>query len=750
MCIRVCYVVSDTLIWFVCVKWLCSSSKDIMAELLSSDVLLTAFGWKQPVEVLVLASQLEAIGLDSENSDPSVAASGFAGQFKHAVLKAQELYLLLDEAKEVQGETVLEAVYQKLSDAPWIWTGKYFTRPRCIAYQADPKLEPLLFAAPSEAIVSRPFLEKFNIKESFGFEDFLDVLARLPRNKALGRDHVKACEHMFSLLGENIEALRTATSRLQPQQRVLLNSSNCLELSVRLTYDDMTWNELQSIRQGCSFVSKEIDRDVAFALGATSLHAKHAEQSARSTKIACPPVDSLQSILPQTFAEWCSTFLSEILRTADHQGGAEVDVFIDYRHHPSERVIQPSMQSLQHEAICVHVHGLVLSVNDVSALFGGESSRAGLLSGFFLSDCMQILSGNGFYVLDPTGAYLSLSGSTAEPTGRRYDVREQDFIGYPDQLLPFCNLPSCPGNVARGTPSTLIRFPWRKSASKLSSFVPRDLHKLARAVERQITSALVFTESVYHVSAWSIGEKTEYDRWCHADARLASPHETLKRRNATRMSTEWKKKFSLQSFFKSPIVPENQVEFEVKVEINNLHFRDIWLLCDNIGAGRSRDLACSPVHEVLNSTPYVSVACHLYRDSNPAPPLQGRLFKIVDTGQKIGLPVHVNGCFKKAMKENSLLVSSSFTTGSGFSSGTVNGSESQVKAIWNRTLLEDGTVDAYTKLLLVAKRKFGAMHPKSLYNVWPRLSKVNALLRYVGRQCGGCLLTATAVWLHVL
>ncbi|GAB9470172.1 hypothetical protein Gpo141_00007424 [Globisporangium polare] len=187
------------------------------------------------------------------------------------------------------------------------------------------------------------------------------------------------------------------------------------------------------------------------------------------------------------------------------------------------------------------------------------------------------------------------------------------------------------------------------------------------------------------------------------------------------MSTEWKKKFSLQSFFKSAVVPENQMEFEIELEIENHRHHDTWLLCDNIGAGRTRDLACSPVHEVLNSTPYVSVACHLYRDNSPAGLLRGRLYKIVDTGQSIGLPVHINGCFKKAMKEKRLLVSSPFSSGSGFSSSTVNGSESQVKANWNRTLLEDGLVDAYMKLLLLAKRRYESAFPKALYNVWPRL-----------------------------
>lgn len=693
-----------------------------MAEQLTSEVLLTAFGWKQDVEPLVLAAQLEAIG-EAFGRDASETTNS-----KHIVLKAQQLYVQLEDAREKddQGDT-FDAVYQQLLDAPWIWTGKAFARPSCIAYQVDPDLEPLLFVAPPESVISRSFLKNFNIKESFGIEDYLEALARLPKRVELGQHRIKACLRIFSVLGDDLGILKNAVKGFSPHKLVVLDSVGRLETASKLTYDDMAWNEVHGIRQGCVFVHKEIQRDVAVTLGATSLHSKHAESTASSTRISCPSTNALRNVLPVKAHEWCDSFFSEILLAAERRGGTQVDVFVDYRHHPSERVIQPSLQSLQHEAICIHVHGLTLSTSDINGLFAGESSRAGFLSGFFFSDCMQILSGNGFYVLDPSGTYLSSTGSSSNGAARRYDILDEAFLGYPDQLLPFCNLPSCPGNVAKGTQSTLIRFPWRKAASELSSFVMdgQVADRLVRSIKNQICDALVFTETVYRVSTWSIGKNSEYETRCHTEAKLTSQYDTLKRRNLTRTSTEWKKKFSLQSFFKSAVVPENQMEFEIELEIENRRHRDTWLLCDNIGAGRSRDLACSPVHEVLNSTPYVSVACHLYRDSNPARLLRGRLYKIVDTGQHIGLPVHINGCFKKAMKEKRLLVSSPFSTGTGFSSSTVNGSESQVKANWNRTLLEDGLVDAYTKLLLLAKRRYESAFPKALYNVWPRLVQVN-------------------------
>lgn len=711
----------------VLLKWLCSYTKDILAEPLTSEVLIASFGWKEEVEPVVIAAQLGAIGFACEKYGVENNSSVLPGPIKHVVTKAQQMYVLLDAAKEAEQDADdFSAVYQELCNAPWIWTGKVFARPDWIAYQVDHDLEPLLFVAPPESVISRSLLKHFNIKETFGYEDYLEALMRLPKGVELDEPHVKACRQVFALLGDDIDALKQVVKKVSPKKLVVLDGSNQLVRSTKLTFDDMQWNSSQTLRQGCIFVNKEVSREVAITLGATSLHFMHAESTASSTRITCPSVESLKSILPENGKEWQHTFFSEILLAAERQGGTQMDIFVDYRQHPSQRVIRPSLQSLQHEAICIHVHGLVLSASDVNSMFGGESSRAGFLSGFFFSDCMQILSGDGFYILDPNGSYLTSTRSTSSGRGRRYDFLGEDFLGYPDQLLPFCTLPSCPGNVAKGTQSTLIRFPWRTAASDLSSFVldAKMAERLVVSIKTQVYDSLVFTESLYHVSVWSIGKNSEYETRCHAEAKLVSPEDTLRRKNLTRMNTEWKKKFLLQSFFKSPVVPENQVEFAIELDIENRHYKDTWLLSDNIGSGRSRDLACSSVHEALNSTPYVSVASHLYRDNKPAPLLRGRLYKIVDTSLQIGLPVHINGCFKKAMKETSLLVSSPHASASSSSS---NGSEAQVKANWNRTLLEDGVVDAYMKLLLVAKRRYESTYPKALYSLWPRLNRVRIL-----------------------
>lgn len=706
---------------------------DLLDGELTSEQLISAFGWNGPVDSFVMAKQLEAIALRWEeyvvHKENGTLNWRFPLSEVHLMYENLENFRLSDE----EGWKA-STVYRKLANALWIWTGNEFAYPCQIAVEANSTLEPLLYSCPSEHIIPRSLLASFGVEDAFTTADYLEAIMRLPRHQALTEKQVTACLKIYEIVADDIPALESAMCSFASQEMILLDQFNRLIPALNLTFDDMEWDESRKTRQGVTFVSKKVPKAVAGVLGAVSLHSKLAETSVTSRRIVCPPAGGLQSVLPPQ-SEWFHALLWETILAAERLGGTQVDFFLDRRHHSAQRVIQPSLQPLQNDALCIHIHGMVLCEDDINNLFRGESSRVGLLCGFMVSDCMQILSGDGFYILDPTGCYLSstatASTSHANRTtgiGRRYEVLGQDFVRYPDQLLPFTTLPSCPSNVSRGTQSTLIRFPWRTSASGVSTYVldTTKVDELVEFLKSQLYQTLIFTESVCRVSLWSVGKQSEFAFHCHGEVALESPEETLRKRNLTRQNQHWKKKFSLKSFFRSPVIPENQMEFHVNVELENRQHRDTWLLTDNIGLGRSRDLACTPVHEMLHSTPYVSVACHILRNGSPAPRLRGYVYKIVNTQQDVGLPVHINGCFKKTIKDKELALTSASNGRESDFSGT-SGSEQQIAAGWNRVLLEDGVSDAYAKLLVLAKQRYEGSFPKSLYNVWPALKRRNEL-----------------------
>ncbi|KAE9321360.1 hypothetical protein PF001_g4953 [Phytophthora fragariae] len=699
--------------------WFCSSSMDILDGELTSEELIAAFGWKEQIDSFVIAKQLEAIGIRWEDHRRKKdAGEPMASKTPTWRFPLSEIHLMYEEVEshrlsDEEGWT-MSPVHRKLANALWIWTGN---------------------SCPSEHIIPRSLIASFGLKEKFTTVDYLEAIMRLPRSTILEEMQIAACLKIYEIVGGDTSSLETGMNSFVSQEMVLLDHSARLIPAVQLTFDDMEWNESREVRRGATFVSKGVPKDVARLLGAASLHSKLAQTSVTSRRVVCPPAVALQNVLPPR-SEWYRAFLWETILAAERFGGTQVDFFLDTRHHSSQRVIQPSLQPLQDEALCIHIHDMVLSEDDINNLFHGETSRAGLLCGFVVSDCMQILSGDGFYILDPTGCYLSSSAGgvtiqapssgRAQSIGRRYEVLGQDFVRYPDQLLPFTTLPACQSNISRGTGSTLIRFPWRKTGSVVSSYVldARKADKLVSFLKSQLFQTLIFTESVHRISVWSVGKESEYASHCHGEVSLDSPDGTLRKRNMTRQNQEWKKKFSLQSFFKSPVIPENQMEIVVNLELENRQYQDTWLFADNIGLGRSRDLACTAVHEMLHSTPYVSVACHIFRDGSPAPRLRGHIYKIVDTHQQVGLPVHINGCFKKSIKDKQLtLTASSNQISSEAIASGASGSEQQVAAGWNRILLEDGASDAYVKLLLVAKRRYERSFPKSLYNIWPTLQK---------------------------
>ncbi|CAI5741177.1 unnamed protein product [Peronospora destructor] len=715
--------------------WFCSSSMNILDGELTSEALVAEFGWQEKVGPLVMAKQLEAIGSLWEEycckkETGSLLLSSSSPNWRFPL---SEVYLMYEDLEnyrlsDEEGWTI-SPLYRKLANALWIWTGKGFAYPCQFAVNAHASLEPLLYCCPSEHIIPHSLLASFGIKDTFSTVDYLEAIMRLPRNTVLSKKQVVACLKIYELVAEDRLALESALDSFASQEMVLLDQANYLIPAVQLTFDDMEWDKSREVRRGANFVSKEVPHTVALLLGAASLHLKLAQTSVTSRHVLCPSADALQSVLPPQ-SEWHHALLWETIFAADQFGGTQVDFFLDYRHHSSQRVIEPSLQPLQDEALCIHIHDVVLSEDDINNLFHGKSSRAGLLCGFIASDCMQILSGEDFYVLDPTGCYLSSSAGAARALisasgraaciGRRYEMLSQNFVRYPDQLLPFTTLPSCPSNVSRGTQSTLIRFPWRKMGSIVSSYVldSSKAEKLITFLKSQLYQTLIFTESVYYLSLWSVGEGSN----CHGVVSLDAPKLTLQKRNMTRQNKEWKKKFSLQSFFKSAVIPENQMGFTVNLELENRLHRDTWLFADNNGLGRSRDLACTPVHEMLHSTPYVSVASHILRNSSPAPCLRGSVYEITNTGQFVGLPVHINGCFKKTKDKNLALTGFSNQAGRGDADGA-SGSEEQIAAGWNRILLEDGAADAYAKLLMVAKRYYARKSPKAFYNIWPTLQK---------------------------
>jgi hypothetical protein len=745
---------------------------------LQSDRLIQAFGWCEDISSETLAYQLvaiaEEVNQNGQLNETDISIGDRNTQSLKAVIhQVQEIYERLDQSRAEQqhtedesttkedthdssGDRDFASVQKILAGLPWIWTGKEFVTTSRIAFEADPALEPLLFVAPPELLIPKYLLLAFQVKDSFDSNDYLMALSLLPKDIQLEASQVKACLKVFEHLSQTLKE-----DQNQGQLSVmLLDTSNTLVPASSLVYDDMQWNESAEIRRGCRFIHKNISREVALTLGACSLHSRLADASSSSIRLRCPSKTTLGSLLPSIEETernvWQKYFISELLNAIEWQMKAKFfDMVIDYRRHPCQRVIRPSFQTLQNDALCIHIPELVLSTEDIYALLNSSqnTNKAGILAGFYFADCLQILSGDGFYVIDPSGNFLNDQEQVISPTeeglARRYDVLAQDFARYADQLLPFSALPCCEGNMNNGTRSTILRYCFRREVNlsfSIKNFAILDskIDKFVSFIKKDVLpTALVFSETLQRISIWSVGKDSKFAIHLHGECHLQNAVSILKKRISTRQNVEWKKKFSLQSFFKTSVVPSTTMEFDIKMEIENKRWIDTWLFVDNIGAGRTRDLAGSAVHEILlNVIPYIAIACHLQRDgklvetgyATSRSTRQGRLFQgAVDLFETTGLPIHINGGFELERKQWGRISQRQIVAGRRVPNSTEQTqakSQDEVandmRAHWNRVLVEDGVIEAYVQLLNLAKKRCEQINPKALYRFWPTLSTKKA------------------------
>ncbi|DBA01824.1 TPA: LOW QUALITY PROTEIN: hypothetical protein N0F65_002940 [Lagenidium giganteum] len=697
------------------------ATKHILDGELQSEFLIAAFDWDQPVDCDSLCQQLRALGESwSWSGDSSLLTSS---EVKMMTSKVCQAYDLLEECLKRTPAALQDTVLPLLRDSKWVWTGEEVVQVSAIAFECEEGLNPVLHGAPHPGIISRQLLELFGVHETFELSDYVSVLRRLPQGVPLDEHTAKACVKIFSILKE---AKAVDESALLPfaDSLMLLDSRRRLLRSAELMFDYMAWSNDPAAREGCDLVHPDVSQDVAVALGARSLHFRQA-MSAASAPLSCPTPDQLRELLSgierkvdQRGSEWIDMFFSEVMCVAERLHGKRVDFFVDTRAHPSERVVHPSFQALCGTAICAHIDGATLKPE---ALENASRKRAGLFSGFGVSDCLQILSGENLFVLDPSGEFLHGEDSETQgpksSTARRYDVTSPDFRRYPDQLLPFQQLPF--GSSSR---SVILRCPLRENDKSRRSII--DCHvpstnAFEKKIKEGLEDSIVFTESVSAVSMWVLGDNNPR---CVGRARVDTAE--LEKRSLTRRNQEWRRKFSLQSFFKAPVIPENNFEFTIISERDGVAHTSRWLYVDNNGVGRSRDLANTSVHEVLNSVPFVAIACPVFRNEEIFPCTQklvGRIFDGTHTTERTGLPVHINGAFKRQMRERSILIEPPQGHGS---------NDVVLIAQWNSVLLEDGVVEAYLKLLQLIKR----LIPSSeLYQFWPSVtskqrSNINAFV----------------------
>ncbi|EQC38856.1 hypothetical protein SDRG_03814 [Saprolegnia diclina VS20] len=669
--------------------WYGSATKCILNGHVTSKVLRDACQWTLSADVL--AQQLVAIAERHASSAVALEDPTFLHQ------RVANVYATLEGC--IANLSDDETWKAHLASSPWIWTTSMrFVRVCQVAHDGPETVAPVLVTV-ADTRVPSTLLEAFAIKASFEMDDYARALTFLPRDAPLQASDMALVNVLLGLLEQ--------ASPDSVRNILLPDTDRMLAPATELVVDDMAWHK-SSERGRRRFVHASVAPHVALRFGAVSKHALVANASCNSVKMMCPHLVAIKAHLPEAnYASWATKLLRDMLDVSEALHCPRVDVVVDTRAHADQKVCRPSFQALQRDAIVFHFHDVQVQPETLFLKYGKGS--AGLLSGLFVSDCIQVLSGTDFYVIDPSGTYLEQASTL------RYNTQTPEFASFSDQLAPFASLPSLQSG-------TIVRCPLRTTPdSKLRpALTPQDMASFLSTANAFAPTSVLFSSYLRHLTLWHL---TPELRTCTIDVALQNADRVLSQRLSLLQDDEWRKPKPTglfgNVFKRSMTLPFAISDVAIRVSAQKEVAVHHWCVSANMAVGRTQDLAKA----VPALSPHASVA-HLVRTTGGAtiPRVRGQLFAPFATDIYTGLPVHVHAGF--GLDAPSLHVPVRGL-----------GPKNHVMDEWNLTLLEDAVTEAYVQLLSTLKANaIAANVPRMLYGAWPALRRSTDLGRLVQRS----------------
>eukprot|EP01041_Mallomonas_annulata_P003780 gene3780-7506_t len=301
-------------------------------------------------------------------------------------------------------------------------------------------------------------------------------------------------------------------------------------------------------------------------------------------QVACASPQFLRSLIDD---DSVLDALGSLISMADTYGASSVHMLYDGRQHPTSSLMYPGMCSPCGPSLVMYFDGVVLGTESITQAFScsvrvpsvtesmnsGEgnsltgdsksvdtstSSSSSSLSycnagkqmsvAFALTDCVQILSGRYFYVLDPCGTHLtaSLEDSTDITTetatttktmttnNSNSEASQHPPMGhkcliageasretlFPNQFTPLFSLPLGGGkqNTLKNcgeVPGTFLRLEMRKSPSPISDEVvsEEDIRTALHMLKGNLEGALLLGSGVLQASMMYVRMRATISHW---------------------------------------------------------------------------------------------------------------------------------------------------------------------------------------------------------------------------------------------
>ena len=605
----------------------------------------------------------------------------------------------------------------------WIWNGSGFVKPSHVVFSSDRDLD----AAPY-MYVCMPALQRYRqLFAAAGVNEhanWCNILQRIrdynddnPKHEDVQRDKniVLAILRKVAVEGPLTDDLLIPIAC--SNMLILKPRRNCTFCVTKWMQRGRAEVDIVDLGKDIHIIHPDISLTLANDLGvpsftSTYLNADELDLSYGQTEKL---THRIHTIL-EDYKDGLAVF-KELLQNADDAGATEVAFIHDRRNmeSSSETLLDENMTSLQGPAIWVY-NDAVFSDDDFENIvkLSGATKKdqttkigrfgLGFNAVYHLTDVPSFVSRENIVFFDPHTSYLGHSLKNPSKPGIRLHIKKHSsrIEFFCDQFKPYHGLFGV--DMTSSFDGTLFRLPLRTKdqaeKSEISSKVYDDseVRSLFDLLYNEAEALLLFTQCVRKVTVYDIEEnklkspalKQRFVIERGIKHMIKSMFPNIKDESKILHSFQNANR-SLREHYSNCYITKVTISDELNDRENTKTRVSHWVIYNAIGNGAAKQLA--EEKEELCVLPVGGVACRLQYNTEISkyyPEMlkknESQVFCVFPFPIRYELPVHVNGYFSVTSNRIHL-------------HGDEKSDKPDVRALWNRTLMEDAVATAYLDLL---------------------------------------------------
>ena len=662
-------------------------------------------------------------------------------------------------------DLIISAIANDPTFPAWIWHGNGFTMPSKIAFNrsCNMELKPYLFVVPQDFQILRPFLQRCGVRQTFNESDLLQVLAMIKIKHETSSPGVDDMANDRKLSRDILYWIVRDEKPLAPELRQnllvpIMSWDNTLKLlpCADCTFCDATW-----LKKGGSevpivsrfpMIHHTISSKVAQLLGVPPISKRVTCAEALGIEQTGPhePITTRLYNILNEYKEGVGVF-RELLQNADDAGASEVQFILDWRSHPTERLLAAGMADCQGPSLLVYNDAVFTDedLKNISKLAGATKKEdlekigrfgLGFSSVYHFTDVPSFVTRNYAVFFDPHTSHLQGLVENASKPGVKLDlkVNPASLMYYPDQFAPFNGLFGCETYLSNPQnkfyfEGTLFRFAFRTKKGEISDkiYSREEIQRLVRSFEKSSSTLLLFAQNVKKVTFLEIGKNSMNPGTQQVLFEINKETVDLYRGEKRgkdaptflQSCATWTKQTTCQSSPVNKTLPSPKQSELVTISSRATSDKGTeteeictWLVTSSLGTGNSFQLATSEEGRKQGLLSASGIAGRISVKSDKesfsiVEPVCGEVFCFLPLSIPSGLPVHVNGYFAVTSNRR------------GIWEGTTAEAESSqpLEVRWNRRLMEDAVSEAYIKFLedIIFMQMKGTISLCESFALWP-------------------------------